>query len=221
MTTYRLFDINRASRDFSTQFFDFHGFTAGDWVITLVGTTPTNAIQSAIGGKLLQTMAGTDNSQDTLQYAGGTAAVLTQYGFVAGKKLQFTTRVQISHAVQQDLIAGLSSVSTDPIGTPPTNGIFFRKDDESARLYFVARKAGVETKLDTQIDMVAATDYDMEFYYDGSHQTIAAYVNQQKVGSLPVSALPTALLALTFGTQNGDANSRTALWDFIGAQQQR
>lgn len=221
MTTYRIFDINRASRDFSTQFFDFHGFTAGDWVITRVGATPTEAVQSVKGGALLLTMAGTDNSQDTLQFAGGSGAVVTQYAWAAGKKLQFTTRVQMSHAVQSDMIAGLSSVSTDPIGTPPTNGIFFRKDDESARLWFVARKAGVETKLDTQTDIVAATDYDLEFYYDGSHSTIACYVNKVKVGSLPISALPTAALALTFGGQNGDANSRTFQFDFIGCQIER
>lgn len=221
MTTYRVFDLNRASRDFATQFEDFHRFLAADWVITLAGTTPTNALANVVGGALLQTMAGTDNSQSTLQFAGSNAAVRTNYQWTAGKKLQFTSRVRASHAVQSDIIAGLYSVSTDPIGTPPTDGIFFRKDDETARLWFVARKGGVETKLDTQTDIVAATDYDLEYYYDGSHSTIAAYINQVKVGSLPTSALPTALLALSFGAQNGDANSRTFQWDFVGAQQQR
>lgn len=221
MSTYRIFDLNRASRDFSTQFLDFHGYTAGDWVVTLVGTTPTVAVQAGVGGQLLLTMAGTDNSQATLQWAGGSGAAKTEYQWIAGKKLQFTSRFQTSHAVQTDVIAGLHSVSTDPIGTPPTDGIFFRKDDETARLWFVARKAGVETKLDTQIDIVAATNYECEFYYDGSHSTIAAYVNKQKVGSLPTSALPTAALALSFGGQNGDANSRTFTFDYIGAQQER
>ncbi len=222
MTTYRIFDVNRASRDFSTQFFDFHGYTAADWVVTLVGTTPTVAVvDGVVGGALLLTEAATDNSQSTLQYAGVSGAVKREYAWTAGKKLQFTSRVQASHAVQSDVIAGLMSVSTDPIGTPPTDGIFFRKDDETARWWFVARKAGVETKLDTQTDMVAATNYDLEFYYDGSHSTIAAYINQVKVGSLPTSALPTAFLALSFGAQNGDANSRTFQFDFVGAQQQR
>lgn len=222
MTTYRIFDQNRASRDFSTQFEDFHRYLAADWVVTLVGTTPTVAtVDGVVGGALLMTEAATDNSQSTLQWAGSAGAARRMYAFVAGKKLQFTSRMQASHAVQSDVICGLASVSTDPIGTPPTDGIFFRKDDETARWWFVARKAGVETKLDTQTDMVAATNYDLEFYYDGSHQTIAAYINQVKVGSLPVSALPTAFLALTFGAQNGDANSRTFQWDFVGAQQQR
>ena len=221
MSTYRIFDLNRASRDFSTQFFDFHGFTAGDWVITRVGTTPTEAVQSSNGGRLLLTMAATDNSQDTLQFAGGSGAALTQYTWTAGKKLQFTSKWQASHAVQSDVIVGLSSVSTDPSGTPPTNGIFFRKDDETARLWFVARKAGVEVKLDTLIDIVAATDIETEFYYDGSHSTISAFVNKVKVGSLPTSALPTAALSLTFGGQNGDANSRTFNFDYVGAQLER
>lgn len=221
MSTYRIFDLNRSSRDFSTQFEDFHRYLAADWVVTLVGTTPTVATTNAVGGKLLLTMAGTDNSQATLQWAGSAGAARTQYQWTAGKKLQFTSKFQMSHAVQSDAIAGLLSVSTDPIGTPPTDGIFFRKDDETARLWFVARKAGVETKLDTQIDVVAATDYECEFYYDGSHSTIAAYVNKQKVGSLPTSALPTALLALSFGGQNGDANSRTFTFDYVGAQIER
>ena len=221
MSTYRIFDANRASRDFSTQFEDFHRFLAADWIITLVGTTPTNALANVAGGALLQTMAATDNSQATLQFAGSNAAVRTNYQWVAGKKLQFTSRVQMSHAVQSDMIAGFHSVSTDPINTPPTDGIFFRKDDETARLWFVARKAGVEVKLDTNVDVVAATNYDLEFYYDGSHSTISAFINKVRVGSLPTSALPTALMALSFGGQNGDANSRTFQWDFIGAQIER
>lgn len=222
MTTYRIFDINRASRDFATQFIDFHTYTAADWLITAVGAA-TATLSNLVGGALLLTNAAADDNSEFLQWKGSDAAVRTQWSYTTGKKLQFTHRVQINETIQSDYIAGLHGVNTSPIATPPANGIFFRKDDATGRLWFAASKAGVETKLDTQIDMVAATNYDLEFYYDGSHQTIAAFVNQVKVGSLPIAALPASgtLLALSFGLQNGEAVAKNATVDFIGAQQQR
>jgi hypothetical protein len=222
MTTYRVFDLNRASRDFSTQFFDFHDYTAAQWLITAVGAA-TAVLSNAIGGKLLITNAAADDNSEFFQWKGSDAAVRTQWAFTTGKKLQFTHRVSINEVLQSDYIAGLHSVQTAPIATPPTNGFYFRKDDATARLWFCANKAGVETKLDTQTDMVAGTEYDLEFYYDGSHTTIAAFINQVKVGSLPVAAGPASgtLLALSFGLQNGEAVAKNATIDFIGAQVQR
>lgn len=222
MTTYRIFDQNRASRDFATQFEDFHRYLAADWLVTAVGAG-TAALGNNIGGSLVLTNAAADDNSIFLQFKGSDAAVKTQWAYTTGKKLQFTHRVQINEVLQSDYIAGLHSVDTDPIATAPANGFYFRKDDATARLWFCASKAGVETKLDTQTDMVAATNYDLEFYYDGSHSTIAAYINQVKVGSLPVAAGPASgtLLALSFGLQNGEAVAKNATVDFIGAQVQR
>lgn len=225
MTTYRLFDLNRASRDFTTQFADFHNFSAGDYVITRVGTTPTEAVVSAIGGALLITTSAASGDRDALQWAGGAGAVRPQYGYVAGKKLQFTSRLRVSNALNAVIALGLHSAQTDPIGTPPADAIYFRTAAASARLFFVARKAGVEVALDTQTDLVAATDYDLEFYHDGSISgvgaTVSAFINKVRVGSIPVAALPTNLLALSFALQNGTAAANTMQLDYIGAQQQR
>lgn len=223
MATYRIFDINRARKDFFTFFDDFNAFTAANWTITRVGTTPTEAVQNANGGRLLVTTSAASGDRDAVQYAGAAGATRTEFALTVGKKLQVATRFQLGNALNPAVVLGLHSVQTDPVGTPPTDGIFFRKDAASARIWAVLRKAGVETKLDTQTDLVANTDYDCEMYYDGSHSTIGVFINQVKVGSLPVAAAPASasLLSVSFAIQNGTAAANTLNLDVLSAQVQR
>jgi hypothetical protein len=233
MSTYRIFDINRAKRDFSTYFTDFHTYAAADWVLTKVGAA-TEALAQAIGGKLLLTTTAANNDRDCLQYAGNSGAVVRQYALVPGKKLQFTSRVNLTSATAAPaaIVAGLHTISTDPINTPPTDGIYFRKALGSTRLFAVARVASVEVAIDTLTDMAINTDYDLEFYYDGSSKsgslasvggTIVFFINQVRVASIPIANGPLAatLLALSFAIQNGTAVVNTLLLDFLGAQIQR
>jgi hypothetical protein len=223
MTTFRKFDWNRARSDFATLFDDFFSFPATDlsWLATKVGTG-TLAVQAGAGGILKVTNSAANNDEISAQFAGGTAAVVETFKYVAGKKLQFVARFSLSDVLASAAMFGLCITDTEVIGGV-TDGIYFRKDAASARLYFVTEKNSTETVVDTGIDLVNDTMITVEFYYDGSAERIAAYANGIHCGAAQVVAnFPDdEELALTFAVKNTAAAAKSASIDFIGASQQR
>jgi len=202
-------------------FDDFDNFEADQWVITRVGTTPTETCVSADGGRLLLTMAATDDSADSLQWSGDdNAAVNETFKFVAGKKLWFKSRLQVSDIIQSDFVMGLQITDTTPLAV--SDGVYFRKDDGDALLDCVIIKdsTGTTATLPTGL-LVNATDIDLGFFYNGK-DAIEFYVNDLLRATSVITNLPNdEELAISFHMQNGEAVAKTMSIDYILAVKER
>jgi hypothetical protein len=200
----------------------------GNWLTTIIdagaGTT-TVEITDAANGVMLITTAGNEDDGAMLQWQGGNAASVAEtFTFVAGKRVWFACRFQMSEVTQSDFICGLAIADTTPLDA--TDGVFFIKADGAATLALTEKIVTPLSESVTVATLVAATWYDFAFEYNGV-DAITAYLKDSTsgvwnaVGKVGVSALPTTELAVTVGFQNGDANARTCLIDYIFASKER
>jgi hypothetical protein len=203
---------------FHTFFDDFDNFEADQWVITRVGATPNEAIANADGGRLLLTMAATDDSSSSLQWSGDDAAgAVETFKFQVGKELWFKSRFQVSDVVQSDFIMGLQITDTTPLAV--SDGVYFRKDDGDSDLDLVVIKGGVATTTTMTGVLANATDVTVGYYYNGKAGTAGAieiFVNDIKRATSVVTNLPdTEELTVSFHMQNGEAVAKTMSLDYI------
>lgn len=220
MTTFRVFDWNRAKSDFATLFTDFFSLVSGDWTTTVAGTG-TATVGNEAGGILNMVNSGTDNHAISMQWAGGTGATKETFKFTAGKKLLFTVRASINDVVASDFFAGLIITDTDFEGGV-TDGIYFRKLNGSSDLYLVVEKDSAETAVKLAVTLVNNTFVTLEFYYDGTDDKIKAFADGKPVGAAAITTAPNdEELALSVAIQNGAGAIKSAKIDFIGASQQR
>lgn len=206
---------------YHTWFDDFDNFETDQWITTRVGVTPTEAISNADGGRLLLTMAATDDSSDSLQWSGDDAAATVEtWKFASGKKLWFKSRLQVSDVTQSDFVMGLQITDTTPLAV--SDGVFFRKDDGDALLDCVVTKGSVITTTALANGLIAnATDVDLGFYYNGK-DAVEFYVNDILRASLATTNLPnTEELTISFHMQNGEAVSKTMSIDYIFVAKER
>ena len=205
-----------------TFFNDFDTYTAGDWTVTVVGTTPTAALTDIDGGALLLTNAATDNSEIELQKVG------ESFLLTAGKKTIFKAKFKVSDATQSDFLIGLAITDTTLMGAVSgagvTDGVFFNKDDGDALLDVQCQKnattgqtraAGIATVADDTFLTVA-------WYYDGIDR-IEYSVNDVMLGALDGSStyLPDTELTVSIAMMNGEAVAKTMTLDYIFAAQER
>lgn len=220
MTTYRDFFRTRGKETFSEYWNDFMTYLATDFALTTIeagGGSATEAIGNLPHGVLVVTNDAADNDYDAFQTA-------ESFKFVSGKKLQFGARFKLNEVVQSDLMIGLHIIDTNPFSTEPTDGIYFRKDDGDALLDFVVKKGGTASTLTGTAGvsaLVADTWHSIEFYYDGG-DSIDAFLDGQRIGSLPVTNAPdTEEIAVSFCVQNGEAVAKVLSMDLIFARQER
>lgn len=200
----------------------------GDWLVTLIDAGAgdvTVEVSDAANGVLLITTAGNEDDGLMAQWQGGnTASVAETFTFVAGKRVWFAARFQMSEATQSDFIIGLAAADTTPLDVD--DGVFFIKADGAATLALTSKIVTPVSASVTVGTIVAATWYDFAFEYNGV-DAITAYLKDttsgvwNAVGSIGVSALPTTELAVTFGFQNGAVTAKTCLIDYIFAARER
>lgn len=89
------------------------------------------------------------------------------YKLMSGKPLYYGVKIKLSEATQSDLFVGLAVTDTDILGGV-TDSIGFRKVDGSADLTFVVEKDSNETIVSGLKTLVDATEYFLEFYWDGA-----------------------------------------------------
>ncbi|MBD3643549.1 hypothetical protein [Alcanivorax sp.] len=200
-------------------FNDFNAFAAGDWTITTVeagGGSASEAVTDKLGGALLLTNDAADNDYDNLILAG------EGFQFTAGKKLWFEAKLQVSDATESDVFVGLAiKTATDPVGTAPTDGAFFRKDDGDTDVDFVVTKDSTATTSTELATLADATDITLSFYYNGV-DNIAVWVNGGLVDNVAVTNIPDdELIAPMMHIQNGAAAAKTMTVDYILAAQER
>jgi len=210
------------STGWHTYFNDFDTYTAAEWTVTVVGTTPTAALTDINGGALLLTNAATDNSEIELQKVG------ESFLLTSGKRTFFKARFKVSDATQSDFLIGLAITDTTLMGAVSgagvTDGIFFNKDDGDALLDVQCQKnattgqtraAGIATVVDDTFLTVA-------WAYDGVDR-LTYFVDDVALGVLDASStyLPDTELTVSVAMMNGEAVAKTMTLDYVFAAQER
>lgn len=197
-------------------FDDFDRYAAAEWTISAAGAG-TVALTDADGGRLLVTTAALDNDREILHKVG------EGFLFSTGNPLFFRALFQASEATESDIFVGLCiATATDPVGTAPTDGVFFRKDDGDTNIDFVATKNSTAVTATAVATLAAATDTELAFFWDGIDRiwysvngTVAGYIT-------PSTSLPDdEVLTIFFGLQNGAAGAKTMTVDYLFAAKER
>lgn len=200
-------------------FDDFDNFTAADWIITRVGTTPTEVVQNEDGGVLKLTISAADDDSDFLQYSGNTSSTTVEtFKWEASKDMFFKVRLKVSDATQSDLVAGLQITDTTPLDV--TDGFFFIKSDGSTSITFRSEK---NDTADTVTVGTCTTSYMiLAFYYDATDRKFHVYFNDVEVGTCgTTNACDDEELTVSFGVQNGEAVAKNLSVDYILAGKER
>jgi hypothetical protein len=192
---------------------DFDTFTVAQFSVGGVGT-PTRAQVAGLGGVVALGTSAADNDNSWLQTINPT------FQIVAGKKIFFRARFNVSDATQSDIALGLEIAVAANNFLTPVNGIFLRKDDDSTSIALVSRAASVETISSTMGTIVTATNHVVSFFYDGVSTLFAQLDSNGPVSISPV-ALPSVLMGLTAALQNGDAVVRALNVDQLIVIQER
>lgn len=204
-------------------FDDFDDYAAAQWVITTTEAgagSATEAISNADGGVLLITNDAADDDADFFQWSGTDASgVVETFKFVAGKRLFFKARFQVSDATQSDVVIGLQITDTTPLAV--TDGVYFRKDDGDANLDFVVLKDSAGTTTTAFSTLTSATWTELAFHYDGK-SSIEIFKDGVKLATSAVTGLPDdEELTVSFGIQNGEAVAKTMSIDYIFVAKER
>lgn len=205
---------------------EFNTYVATDFTTTLVGLG-TTALVAEIGGVLLDTTT-----------AGATDAIYHQlpvagYQFATGKPVFFKARLKPSDQLNSGFYAGLLAISATPL--VGGNGVFLYKATGVTTWILRVIIAGVaqDLALPASFTAAAATYAEVGFWVD-SLGAVAAFFNaptgqqvmayqapQGFCAAFIPTALPTVLLAPSFGIINGAAAVKTLSCDYITVSAER
>lgn len=194
---------------YSTDFVNFpDAGSASDpvgWTTTVVeagaGTTEIDH-GNLSGGLMVITTAANDNDGGNYQLLG------ESFELTSDQILYFGAfGVQASDITESDTFIGLSITDTTILGGA-TDSIGFRNVDATADLTFVIEKDSTETITTGLATLVAATNVDLEFYFDGTN--IEVFVNGVSVATPAVTNLPdNEGLTISWAFLNGAAGAET------------
>jgi len=197
---------------FHSYFNDFDHFAAADWTITRVGTTPTEALTDADGGRLLLTTTAGASDSTFLNKVG------ESFALVSGKEAWFKAKMKVSDATTSHFVMGLQVTDTTPLAV--ADGVWFQKDSGDALLDFHVANTSVQTDQLGVATLVNDTDVEFTWHYDGK-DSIEVFVNEVKVATVVATNLPATELTVSFGIQNGAAAVKTASLDYVLAAKER
>lgn len=213
---------------------DFDVFNTNDWTTTKTGTG-TVALTDADGGALLLT--NTTGAADAIYMQIVNATFKTA---VTGKRTFFKFAGQLSDIANSTFFAGLAQKGATTIASI-TDGIFISKDTSTTgalTLHVRKSSADVSIALPTTQALVAATAFELGIEVDSAGNVLAFFnpttganpisasasaSGQARgyVASLPVPALPTALLSPSFGLLNASAAARSLQIDYLTVARER
>lgn len=223
---FRKFWENRPRTDFFEYFNDFlvtSAYTAGDWTITNTGS-PTIAVDvDDVGGQLSIATGATDTNSSSHQ------SKIEAFKFVSGKALEFECAFALDDVVDSTFMIGLAITDTTPLDA--TDRLVFKKEDTESTLNFQATKDGsTVSELADFATLVNNTQVKVGFYYDGSvaatdgvggAPTIDVYLNDVRVGAVPITNAPDTEMCITAHVVTGKTGAVTAKLDYIRAIQER
>jgi hypothetical protein len=161
----------------------------------------------------LLTTGGTENNGPSYNLKG------EPFKLATGKPLWYETRIKISDITQSDFLVGLSITDTEMLGGT-TDGVYFRKVDESAAVAFVTEKDSSETSTAAVHTMVAATYVRLGFFFDGAGK-VYAYVNGSIVATHTLTIPDDEELTVAFQLTTGEGAAKTMSVDYIKVAQIR
>jgi hypothetical protein len=203
---------------FHTFFDDFDRYnvaTGEDWTITATGAG-VDDVAEGDGGLLVLTNAAADNDSLWIQNR------VETFLWELDKEMWFKCRVEVDDATLADVLVGLwIATATDPVDTPPTDAIFFRKIAAATEIDFILRKDDSATE-ELVGDMEDDVPIELAFHYDGGG-TFTVYINDSLVlTQTDISDVPDdEVLTVGFGVQNGSAVARVAIYDYVLAVKER
>jgi len=186
-------------------------YTAADWIVTAVGTSPI-ALGDGDGGVLTVTTGGTEDDGDWVQ--------TPVEGFLLedGKKAWLKARVMFDVVDEMDFIFGLHSTSTTPQAAQ--SRFLFESVDGSAAVYFNNDDNTTDTDSSTVATLVADTWIELAAEWDGKG-TVKLFADGVHITSLTSLDVPTEELALGFGCITGAAAAVVMSVDYILAAKER
>lgn len=193
---------------------DFDQYTAGDWTITVVGTS-TPALVAGDGGVLGITTSGTSADSTFLQKTIGA------FTFETGKQAWLACRFKVS-TLATTVAVGLQVVDTTPLDV--TDGIYFLSTTATGAVTGICRKNATTGSTSVAAGtLVADTFTELAWYYDGK-DTVTFYqdgVVKGSVTGVAASYLPDTTTTVSFGIQTDSANARTMTVDYFLAAKSR
>lgn len=175
-----------------------------EFTCTLVNASTVALSTGSAGGTCTITTAGAENDGVNMQLKG------EAFKLASGKPCYFGIKFSISEATQSDFIVGLCITDTTLLGGM-TDGVYFRKVDESTTCSFVLEKDSTETST-TALTMDTSV-HTLEFFFDGTY--VDFYVDGVK-GTRPVITNLCDNEELTpsihFLTGSGNARTMTVYW---------
>jgi len=190
-------------------FNDFNTYVAGDWTITVVGTS-TPALTAGDGGLLAITTSATSGDSAFLQ------KTIASFSFETGKPAWFSARFKVS-TLATTAVMGVQVIDTTPLDV--TDGIYFLTTTATGAVTGIVRKNATTGSSSVAVGTLVADTYtELAWYWDGK-DTIAFYQDRVQKGSITGVAanyLPDAsALAQSFGIQTDSANARTMTVDYV------
>lgn len=221
---------------------DFDELDANRYTTTAL-STGTVASVAGDGGLVLFTTAATANDTIAIQKKNAGFAVVPATSTVAGKKMAYIARLQLSDVLNCGFNAGFLNTTTTAFA--PTDGIFVQKVPGSAVVNLVVRVAGVSTTTPfptTAFTLANNVPFDLAITYDGKGASIGtvyatiAYpligysaqsgtgaTTQTRAGSVsfqPVT-FPAVNLNPTMALISNNAVANTLTLDLLGAFRER
>ncbi len=162
-----------------------------------------------LGGRALLSTGAVDNEGTSIQ---GNEI----FEVSVNKELWFETKINLLDAVESEYCSGLTvNFITDPeaiLAAP--DRIVFEKLDGNSDIICITEFSGVETRKDSGIDIVAATDITLGFRVI-SDSTVLFYVNRVLVSTHTTNIVNDQNLCLAAFVLAGDAAGTTLAIDYI------
>lgn len=202
-------------------FDDFYDLLDGTtkWIYTEVGAGGAISQPDAAGGICRLTTDALDNDSVQVQKIGESFKLAT------GKPLWFEARLRLVTAakhVQSDVLVGLAITDTTllPIGSLPTDGVYFRKDDGTALFGAITNKDSAETATPSVLTFAAATYYKFGIFFDGAG-SVLFYVDGALVATHILTIPDDEELTPSIAYQNGEAGACAIDIDYVKVVQIR
>ncbi len=207
-------------------FNDFFVYAATDWVLTTseagAGSATEAVADDETGGVLTVTNAGGSGDHDNFQLSndGGTDDS-ESFLFALQKKAWFKARFKSNDGDMVTIHIGLHISNTDPVNAAPTDGVFFKVTTATGAMTFKEVKNSVATEETGLGTLGDDTFVSLGYYWDGV-DTYYIYVNDVLTQTATATTMPDdEYLAVSFGVENGEADTNTLEIDYIGAWMER
>jgi len=177
---------------------------ASFYASTVIGAGAVLSNPLSSSGILRQVSAGA--ATDGTKQAASIGSSADSFQFVLGKEAWFGARINLSEVVNEILLLGFIPAAAT---VAPADGVFLRSADATGNLEIVSRNTGVEvaTVIGT---LLAATDYDVAFYWDGINKISAQFTGPDGSIGGGGTVIPGALLPAV-GLQPSIVSSRGAV----------